>query len=273
MGRANWQVTQVECAGLEPELKPSESLIVPKKDDQPFRFFSLPRELRDLIYDCDLQNHLKRKLTSQHHARLRGRRVARTPLLLVSKQFREEYFSRVTGFATLVVVDRGEFHGELLKLPSPLSYVKNLELHLAIACDDLNHLSPGTSSSNPYEGCRVLRELRMHRKWIVHLARQMRWLNEIKVTVYVDPHLFIDACENEVVSEAWRLLNVEEVVKLQVCRCEFVGKGAAWSFAKPREVVMRMGEGRVLERVPKVIKATEHGEGEGKVESVDAKTA
>ncbi|TKA76310.1 hypothetical protein B0A55_04198 [Friedmanniomyces simplex] len=192
-----------------------------------FNFFDLPRELRDLIYDFSLT--FKRKIRSQHGARLRGRNVAESSLLLVNKQFRREYFERAEHHTCLVIVDRPEFHGDLLKLPPAISYARSLELYLAIACDSPDHFT---------DQCRVIKEARMHRKWIADLCQKMRQLQSLSIKLIIDPHQHIQACESKLLELQHKLTNFEELKALGVYHCDYAGKETGWSFASKRTVVM-----------------------------------
>ncbi|KAK0272364.1 hypothetical protein LTR35_012947 [Friedmanniomyces endolithicus] len=205
------------------EVKP-EGTVPPQTT---FNFFGLSRELRDMVYDFSLT--FKRKIRSQHGARLRGRMVAEAPLLLVGKQFSREYFERAQYHTCLIIVDRPEFHGDTFKIPRALSYVRNVELFLAIACDSPDHFT---------DQCRVVKEVRMHRKWIVDLCQKMRRLESISIKLITDPHQHIEACEAKLLELQHKLTNFEELKKLAVYHCDYAGKETGWSFASKRTLVM-----------------------------------
>ena len=192
-----------------------------------FAFFALPRELRDEIYLHCLT--FKRKFRSQHGARLRGRRVTETSLLQVSKQFRSEYLERAEQHMTFVIVDRPEFHGDPLKLPPAISRARYLELYLAIACDSPDHFT---------DQCRVVKEVRMHRKWIADLCDKMRFLESLSITLVVDPHQHVKECETKLLELQHKLTNINDLKALEVCHCDYAGKDVGWSFANKRTVVM-----------------------------------
>ncbi|KAK5124222.1 hypothetical protein LTR85_001925 [Meristemomyces frigidus] len=182
-----------------------------------FDFFSLPRELRDQIYEEALQ--YKKKFQSQHGARIRGRRIAEVSLQLVSKQFRQEYLERAERETCLVIVDRDHYHGEILRLPTPIKYAKKLELHLALACDQPDHI---------VGRCRVLPEIRMHRKWIVDLCEQMKHLESVAINVMIDPHAMVKDCEQSLLNEQYRFSNLDTLASVDVYHCAYyVGAGNA----------------------------------------------
>ncbi|KAK1080903.1 hypothetical protein LTR33_005136, partial [Friedmanniomyces endolithicus] len=192
-----------------------------------FNFFGLSRELRDMVYDFSLT--FKRKIRSQHGARLRGRMVTEASLLLVGKQFSREYFERAQYHTCFIIVDRPEFHGDFFKIPRALSYVRNVELFLAIACDSPDHFT---------DQCRVVKEVRMHRKWIADLCQKMRRLESISIKLITDPHQHIEACEAKLLELQHKLTNFEELKKLAVYHCDYAGKETGWSFASKRTLVM-----------------------------------
>ncbi|KAK0259938.1 hypothetical protein LTS09_005272 [Friedmanniomyces endolithicus] len=192
-----------------------------------FNFFGLSRELRDMVYNFSLT--FKRKIRSQHGARLRGRMVTEASLLLVSKQFSREYFERAQYHTCLIIVDRPEFHGDSFKIPRAISYARNVELFLAIACDSPDHFT---------DQCRVVKEVRMHRKWIVDLCQKMRRLESISIKLITDPHQHIEACEAKLLELQHKLTNFEELKNLAVYHCDYAGKETGWSFASKRTLVM-----------------------------------
>ena len=193
-----------------------------------FNFFALARELRDAIYEASLV--YKKKLRNQNGARVRGRNVIDESLLTISKQFRREYMELAARRSCLVITDRPEFHGYLIKLPPALTYVRKLELYLAIACDAPDHFG---------EQCRVLKECRMHRKWIADLCKNMRHLDSLRVDLVVDPHQYISTCQNSLVDLLWKFTGVEELTQLNVWHCDYAGKDFGWNFAKKRSLALR----------------------------------
>lgn len=194
-----------------------------------FNWFGLPQELRDEVYEHLLV--FKQILPLQHDVRLRARRSIDPRLLTVSRQFKHEYSARAEQRTCLVIVDRVDFEGKLLKLPKPLMYVRKLELHLALACS----VQPPWST----EKCRVQKELRMHRKWIVDLTKQMRHLDSITINVLVDPHQQVETCKKNLVAEYYKLTNLEELVSLDVFECDFESRMGKWNFMKPRKPIMK----------------------------------
>lgn len=199
--------------------------------DGVFEFFSLPRELRDKIYEEALQ--FKRKFEAQGGVRLRGRRIVQPSLLQVSHQFQQEYLECAETKTCLVIVDRDHYHGEMLELPTPVKYARKLELHLALACDSPDHIM---------NRCRILPEIRMHRKWIGDLCEQMKHLDSITIKVLMDAHDFIADCEQNLLAEQYRFANIEALTCLEVYHCDYyVGakSGAAWNFQRPKKLFMK----------------------------------
>ncbi|KAK5108867.1 hypothetical protein LTR62_007757 [Meristemomyces frigidus] len=221
----------------------------------PFRFFDLPRELRDQIYTESLV--YKRKYLSQHGARLRGRQVAHPNILLISKQFKTEYLERAEEHTTLVIVDRPEFHGEKITLPREISYARHVELHLAIACDAPDHF---------VNQCRVTKEVRMHHNWLSHLCSQMRHLKTLRIDLVIDPHQYIAACEQNLLELQYKLSNVPELMALRLLYCDYAGKDFGWDFSKKRTLAWELdGKDRMLHRVAAREVAEEVCEGGKKV--------
>ena len=230
-----------------PDGKTTESLV---KQGGVFDFFNLPRELRDQIYADCLQ--FKVKFESQHGVRLRGRRVAQGSLLQINHQFRHEYLERAEKETCLVIVDRDHFHGEALELPTPVKYTRKLELHLALACDSPDHV---------IDRCKVVQEVRMHRKWIGDLADRMKHLNSISIKVLLDNHPFVRDCGKRLLSEQHRFTNLEALTSVEVYHCDFYqgdnGTGA-WNFQRSRKLVMQWSPGKSeLQRVEGVAAAKE----------------
>ncbi|KAK3071954.1 hypothetical protein LTR53_007722 [Teratosphaeriaceae sp. CCFEE 6253] len=201
-----------------------------------FKFFRLPRELRDIIYYQSLA--FKLKLPPQHNARLRGRRVADASLLRVSKQFRREYLERAEHHTSLIIVDRPEYHGDIFKLPPAMRTARHLEVYLAIACDAPDHFA---------NQCRVVKEVRMHRKWLVDLCSKMRCLDSLSIALVVDPHQDYKACEAKLIELQHKFTNMPELKALEVYHCDYAGKEMGWSFANKRTLVMEWvaGDGEV----------------------------
>jgi hypothetical protein len=214
-------------------LADAKTVTAPELSKPAFPFFDLPRELRDEVYDSGLI--FKQKIPTQTAARLRGRRVANPTLLQVSKQFRQEYLERAERQTCLVVVDRPEYHGESIKLPTSLSYIRKLEVHIAIACDAPDHL---------IDKCRVVKEMRMHHTWIASLCSQIRNLDSVSIKVVIDPHQYIDTCERHLLELQHKLTSVEELKLLEVWHCDYAGRveSAGWNFSKPRKLAMKWEE-------------------------------
>lgn len=232
---------------------------------QIFPFFSLPRELRDQIYAHALI--FKHKLPSQHHVRLRARRVPLLALLLVSRQFRAEYYETAERLSCLIVVDRNTYHGEPLRVPRGLTYIRRLEVFLATCCEDPTHrdlTAPHPLSGR--RGCGVVPEMRMHRTWLADLVRQLRGLEGVKVEILLDPQQAL--CERFLLAEQHRLVggvrgSGVEVKGFEVWYAEYLGSGEeAWNFLRKRKVAMRWDVGRgELVRVSREGKGQEGEEG------------
>lgn len=212
------------------------------RQPQIFPFFSLPRELRDQIYAHALV--FKHKLPSQHHVRLRARRVPILSLLLVSRQFRTEYHETAERLSCLIVVDRNTYHGEPLLVPRGLTYIRRLEVFLATCCEEPTHrdlTAPHPLSGR--RGCGVVPEMRMHRTWLTDLVGQLRGLEGVKVEVLLDPQQAL--CEGFLLAEQHRLMGGVrglgvEIKGFEVCYAEYLGSGEeAWNFLRKRRVVMR----------------------------------
>jgi hypothetical protein len=232
------RVASAEERELQPtskRKKPPGPEQTPKRPQQQvFRFFDLPRELRDDIYDQSLV--FKTKYASQHGVRLRARRSTILSLLLVNHQFQAEYLERAAQHTCLVVTDRGTFHGEDVKLPKPLSYARQLEVFLATCCE-----SPSLHGDKRHP-CSVIRELRMHRKWIVHLCAQMKFLQSLKIEVMLDPHGNVSGCEEAFLKHQHRLTNFDASIAplkgLEVYHSSHYVSEGVWSFNRPRKLVL-----------------------------------
>ncbi|KAI7337466.1 hypothetical protein KC315_g2299 [Hortaea werneckii] len=229
------------------------SAVAQKEQTSTFNFFNLPRELRDSIYDESLI--FKRKFEDQSGVRLRGRRLVQIHLLLINRQFRDEYLERAEKKTCLVIVDRDRYHGEPLKLPAIMKYTRKLELHLALACDVPDHI---------VSRCKVTQEVRMHRKWIGNLCDQMQHLESVKINVLIDAHEHVTECEKSILEEEYRFTNLENLTSLEIFHCDYYvghkGTTCAWNFSRARKVVMRWSAERgELERVKQVGEACASG--------------
>ncbi|KAF2764785.1 hypothetical protein EJ03DRAFT_16056 [Teratosphaeria nubilosa] len=230
-----------------------------------FRFFDLPRELRDQIYYDSLI--FKRKFESQHGSRLRARRMADVNLLVISHRFREEYLERAERHTCVVVTDRGIYHGEFLKLPNPLKYATRLEIFVAACCE-----SPALHGNSRHP-CSVVREIRMHRKWIENLCSQMRNLSSLKIEIMLDPHKRVSGCEDALLREQHRLTGLDERVaplrSLEVYHSSHYVSEGVWSFNRPRTLVMRyVPETGELRRIEEGVERRPSGAGEKVEEKV-----
>ncbi|KAK3675687.1 hypothetical protein LTR78_004328 [Recurvomyces mirabilis] len=209
------------------------------KDDSTFDFFRLPRELRDQIYFDSLA--YKRKYPDQSGARVRGRRVADPNFLLISKQFKSEYLERAEQHTALIIVDRPEYHGDNITLPSEIAYARHLEVHIAIACDAPDHVG---------NQCRVTKEVRMHHRWLSNLCTKMRHLQSVQVDMVIDPHQYINECEAKLMEMQYKLSNVLELSSLRLFYCDYAGRDFGWNFGKSRKLAWEWdAEDRSLHRV------------------------
>ena len=84
-----------------------------------FDFFGLPRELRDNIYEQPVLFEYEHLPTDREKDLITKAKKLRTSLLLVSRQFREEYTERCTGQEILCIRDHCEALGATTVLPSP----------------------------------------------------------------------------------------------------------------------------------------------------------
>ena len=227
-----------DSSGIDDQLTELKTNLT-TKDDSTFDFFRLPRELRDQIYFDSL--FYKRKYPDQSSARVRGRRVVNPDLLLISKQFKSEYVERAEQHTALIIVDRPEYHGDNITLPNEITYARQLEVHIAIACDAPDHFG---------NQCRVTKEVRMHHRWLSNLCTKMRHLQSVRVDMVIDPHQYINDCEAKLMEMQYKLSNVLELSSLRLFYCDYAGRDFGWNFSKSRKLAWEWNaEDRSLHRV------------------------
>lgn len=84
-----------------------------------FDFFGLPRELRDKIYEQPVLFEYEHLPTTSREDLITKAKKLRTSLLLVSRQFRDEYTERCAGQQALCMRDHCAFRGDIAVSPSP----------------------------------------------------------------------------------------------------------------------------------------------------------
>ena len=84
-----------------------------------FDFFGLPRELRDKIFEQPVLFEYEHLPTSSTYDFITKAKKLRTSLLLVSRQFCDEYTERCTGQQVLCLQDHCETWGGTALIPSP----------------------------------------------------------------------------------------------------------------------------------------------------------
>jgi hypothetical protein len=135
-----------------------------------FDFFGLPRELRDVIYVLCLVDTPFREFDNKcaedesedgFKAQLRDAPV--TELLLVNRQFSEEYRSSAKLVQKLFVEDHieSQTHDPYFKaetLPSAMKVIARAHFELSIRFTETCHIEP--------EHCRVHKDINLHMRWI-----------------------------------------------------------------------------------------------------------
>lgn len=105
-----------------------------------FDFFGLPRELRDFVYEYSLTGshafQLSEDARDDSYLSIRADHLPVTNLLLVNRQFREEYADAANGKSALVMEDHLEDVNGLLtpKLPQALHAAVALHVDLYASC-------------------------------------------------------------------------------------------------------------------------------------------
>lgn len=162
-----------------------------REDQQTFRFFELPRELRDMVYDelkqderSVLAGRVNPTSAPRDYASLKpsniGAQLRFGPVsdsLILNHEFKSEYSPRVQGSQVLTFLDLPAFNQEPFELDPRLRQVNHLELRLALALRVCHH----GPQSDPE--CLMALEVRDHLGWLTHLIPQLHRVHTTSLTL------------------------------------------------------------------------------------------
>ncbi|KAF2163975.1 hypothetical protein M409DRAFT_25749 [Zasmidium cellare ATCC 36951] len=128
-----------------------------------FPFFDLPQEMRDLIYGLLTKTGpvfaMIKPPSASESTIMTFQNIWLTPLLLVNKQFNEEYFDQVCGHRLLCTTTLGSKSNFAVKAPgldlpeNPGSAIKALaKARVLITIDDMSHKELLATFANPLPG-------------------------------------------------------------------------------------------------------------------------
>lgn len=128
----SFQTLQTYNSLIKPGRTNTQHILTDPPDPQrnTFRFFDLPRELRDEIHDLCLQDQHAMELKST--LRLEATNTVRANPLLVSHQYAHEYLARAQKHATLKLSDTMEFGANPrdFALPTAVGKITHVTLRL-----------------------------------------------------------------------------------------------------------------------------------------------
>ena len=148
--------------------------------------FSLPRELRDAIYEELITASAPVRVTRKYSPELRARahHIPAPSLLLISHQFSEEYRSVVAKKTILVVADHFDMSGHkqrhAIRLSRCASRIETVKLDIYIGPD-----SSIVRCEADKAGCCMLGEdMEWHMRWIPDLLAQLPQLKSTSIRVH-----------------------------------------------------------------------------------------
>ena len=234
--RANEQYHVQMVGNMDLDSSTSSDAVAIQK---PFAFFSLPPELRDQIYELLLEP--EHPLPSQYGLRFQVKNAINAELLLISHQFKDEYLESAEAKAVIVLEDECEYQGELLQFPSPLRYLRKLEVHLAITCDSHYYAAQDWG---------VVEEFRMHRNWVMEFMAHTQPLLSLSINLYLAPDAHVESCEQSVLEHHSKLTSLDDLTDLRVYQCKYEEPGKGWDFNVHKVLVMEYSqETEALRRV------------------------
>lgn len=188
-------------------------------------FFSLARELRDLIYDELLvpsqSCNICKPLSDPSNYLLTAHNLPTANLALVTRQFNQEYCSRSQAKARIVVEDH--YHGvtrvPLFRLPLPAVTAYASHLHL-----DIYTLAKETCHTGR-EVCTVKGEVDMHINCVTVLQRALPRLRECTIALHAEKIPNPGEERQALLEHIAELTSVPKLASLEVLKVQFRGDG------------------------------------------------
>ncbi|KAK4499033.1 hypothetical protein PRZ48_009545 [Zasmidium cellare] len=104
-------------------------------DSEAFRFFDLPPELREMVYDYLAEDEIS-VVKPELQASLSVQDAPLTNMLLVNHQMKNEYHKIAAKKTTLVFSDHENFNFTLPSVPSNLPNVTKISVRSFVVCED-----------------------------------------------------------------------------------------------------------------------------------------
>ena len=254
------------CLDTDPDIT---SMVLSRYED-PFVIFSMPRELRDSIYDNALVDEatfklgIKLKTTSSEvgeqvpvprpedaldelpaltemlYPELRAsvRFRASITMLLACKALREEYEERAKQAMVLVLRDSEKYSFQFVTLPDGAKEVQHAELHLILFC----HSCPaGFITHFEERDCQAADEVTQHRTWIEDVLSQLSKLQSLCIHAYLCSCRYKLGskgkfpCEKIVLAKIDELRDLANLKELTLCKYDFK---AAPDLNGPKEMIL-----------------------------------
>lgn len=177
-------------------------------------FKTLPREVRDAIYELLSQKFWRKPLNDQDFSPFMEKRVQLVALRLINRQFRDEYderFLKNKHIGELVVNDIGFPRPATLPFPQFAFNTTNMTLNLHV-CRCEYHLPTGHA-----RGDRPTR-LREHKEWIDRFARDLPHLRSMRVILII-PYL---RCMDDTLRALELMSEMSKVAKVELRPSPFV---------------------------------------------------
>lgn len=153
-----------------------------------FDLFGLSRELRDHIYEDALIPKTEKRWTKKFQTRIEN--FAASNLLLVSRQFSEEYAAAPHRRCTLTILDRGNgmpsnHDAAASAVPEILRTVRKMEFDVFLFCEVEDH---------SIEICECIFQLRHYREWINDVLAQMTAVRSVDLVIFLDFESHVQIC-------------------------------------------------------------------------------
>ncbi|KAI5366257.1 hypothetical protein Slin14017_G038970 [Septoria linicola] len=205
---SSMQKMQDEARFREGPAGPFNELWYKARAEEVFPFFSLPREIRDLIYEAALGEHSYRFGNGDNDIKILASNVALSTALTVSHQFSSEYDERAQALSTLTVSDVKYCDSAIvaIKLPPAVSRISSLHFNISAL------IRKPTATYQEFDN-------QYHRRLIRKITGLIPGHRALSIRVELPWEESIDSVYNMLRSEAWTALpNLKSLKAYQTFR-------------------------------------------------------